>query len=65
MLAVKRSAVLPRRLRRPPRQAVRSLRPQDEIVPFDQLIEEFVSVEPYSNLDRLAHKLDPLATQAA
>jgi hypothetical protein len=48
-----RRPVLLRGLGRPPRQAVRSLRRQGGIVPFDKLIEQFMSVEPYSKAQRV------------
>ena len=38
---------------RPPRQAVYRCAPEDGIVPFDQLVEQFMSVEPYSTAQRV------------
>jgi len=38
--------VLPRGMGRPPREDLRSLRPQGGIEPFDALIEQFTTVEP-------------------
>ena len=35
------------------REAVRSLRPKDGIVAFDALVEQFMSVEPYSKAQRV------------
>ena len=45
--------MLPGGVGRTPRQAVDRCAPKDGIVPFDQLVEQFMSVEPYNKAQRV------------
>jgi hypothetical protein len=52
-IRTQRRALLPRRLGRAARQAIRSLSTKDGIVPFDALVEQFMRTEPYSKAQRV------------
>jgi len=52
-IRTQRRALLPRRLGRAARQAIRSLATKDGIVLFDALVEQFMRTEPYSKAQRV------------